>query len=93
MTSFYLRDLLPWHCLFHCLIVDEEIVLVQLVSELIRLNRAADPEVATVAAQCLAEIGPVNLNVVALRGEYDMSTSMWWRSEVSRTSQPQCGGS
>ena len=52
-----------------CLIVDEESVLVQLVSELIRLNRAADPEVATVAAQCLSEMGPVNLNVVALRGE------------------------
>ena len=51
------------------LIVDEESVLVQLVSELIRLNKAADAEVATVAAQCLSEIGPVNLNVVALRGE------------------------
>ena len=50
------------------MIIGEESVLVQLVSELIRLNRAADPDVATVAAQCLSEIGPVNLNVVALRG-------------------------
>ena len=40
----------------------------RLVSELIRLNTATDPDVATVAAQCLSEIGPVNLNVLSLRG-------------------------